>query len=455
MNKTIQSNSYRSYSPSLLDKFKKHFTDSGLAEKNFLFRNLDQCLNDFGMFTIKFKERAEELKQLDKMFNAIQKNTNDARNYDLWLDEKISKALDVYWAPLSQAATQYTSPAYAGYLERLIALKPQIEDYLKKIYQLARTTLETEITINDILLFFDELTLIRLAPYTRTALIGIPFRVVEPDSAPRSESSLEPAPSDDGVLAGIAHELGHFLYWRLGKFDQIDLKHQDVLEQMSELLKKRRHNQDEREIRFIRAWFEELFADFIGAKIAGDTYVRSCKEMVKRNNRSIEQLVENDQQHVVDILRPLVCMYAIDQNRDESLASWRQFFREEFPVSLGSNDIEGKRENEDQRDIRRKPEELSQILMDTLDILNEQIGLASNNFLHANFSEIASGAQLIDKANRLEVQQREKPIEGSDLPTALDIFLEPSMLEAGGQKHEHTWTAASPHSHTVRYSHSH
>ena len=260
MNKTIQSNSYRSYSKSLLALWIDYFDPkiNKQLDKNFLVSNLHKCLDDFQDFASAFDKEAWELAKQDKVFKSL--SGKEKENFHLWLNEKISKALDVYWAPLSQAATQYTSPAYKRQLDNLINLESQIEGFLDKLNQFVGTSDNTAITINDVLLFFDELTLIRVAPYTKTALIGIPFRVIDSD------------PSNKNMLAGVAHELGHFLYWRLDDFDQLDLKHNKILDMVSELLKNKIAKKKQLEIRYIKVWFEELFADFIGASIAKDIY---------------------------------------------------------------------------------------------------------------------------------------------------------------------------------------
>jgi hypothetical protein len=293
-------------------------------------------------------------------------------------------------------------------------------------------------------LFFDEMTQIRFTPFTKKALIGVPFRVLESSSS-----------SDEEKLTGIAHELGHFHFWRLAEFNQIETKHQEILTQISNSLREK-PGQDEREIRFIRAWFEELFADFIGTKIAGNTYVDSSKKMIILNNKTASSLGENDQEHVPDILRPLACIYIIDQNRDSSITSWKQFFSENFSTNMDTIEIVMERENEDQRDITRSPEELSHILLDTIDILTEQLGQDNRGFLRTNFSYIANADEYKEKADRIEVMQRENPVDHqADLLSVLDIFLESHILEAGQQSHTHTWKTKKPHSHKERRSHSH
>jgi hypothetical protein len=440
MNETIQSNSYRGYSESLLGQLVTLFGE--IKGENFLNANLNKCLLDFSKFASEFTQKAVEISENDGDFLIL--DEDGKKNYKKWLAEKISKALDAYWVPLSQAATQYTSPVYKEHIKTFIDLSSIISGYLNKLNQLTGTSDDSKITMDDLVLFFDEMTQIRFTPFTKKALIGVPFRVLESGSS-----------SDEEKLSGIAHELGHFHFWRLAEFNQIETKHQEILTHISASLNKK-PGQDENAIRFIRAWFEELFADFIGTKIAGNTYVNSSKEMIIRNNKTALSLGENDQEHVPDILRPLSSIYTIDQNRDSSLTLWKQFFSENFSTDMSTIEIVNERENEDQRDIIRSPEELSHILLDTIDILTEQIGQENKGFFHTNFSYIASVDEFKEKADRIDVKQRENPVDNQDdILSVLDIFLEPHILEAGQQTHTHRWKTKKPHKHTEKRSHSH
>jgi hypothetical protein len=410
-------------------------------------------LNEFRDFALAFDAKAWELAEQDKIFKSL--SEKEKENFHVWLDEKINKALDVYWAPLSQAATQYTSPGYKDQLENLKSLEPKIKGFLEAINQLVGTSGNAAITINDLLLFFDELTLIRLAPYTRMALIGIPFRVFDSES------------SNDDTLAGIAHELGHFLYWRLDDFDQLDIKHNEVLnkilEGVSELLLKNRFTEERQqlEIRFIKAWFEELFADFIGANIAKDIYIKSSKDMVIRSNKLSSRSGNNDQKHVSDILRPLASIYTVNKIQENSLGIWRKFLNDDFPVDPSTIMIKVIKENKNQRDIERSAEKLSQILLHTIDVFFSEIKNTSGNGLfRPHFSNISNVEMLSRKAVRLAGKLTDKNRHTSEENTdnefsALDIFLEPQTLEAGDQSHSHTVTTpAHDYSFTAWHVHS-
>src|ERR1044071_8901861 len=98
-----QSNSYRGYSKTLLDKWLSYFEGKGPEDMFFLEQNAYQCLKDFQKFAPDFENRAKTVAS-----KVRQKVQTDDVSYQKWLEEKISKALDVYWLPLSQALTQYT-----------------------------------------------------------------------------------------------------------------------------------------------------------------------------------------------------------------------------------------------------------------------------------------------------------------------------------------------------------
>jgi hypothetical protein len=391
-----------------------------------------------------FEKRARDL--ADKAFAGKQVNPE---NVEKWLDEKISKALDVYWSQLSLAMTQYTSPVYQSYLYDLLSnknLESQIHMYLDKINALASSPGKGPIiTKDDILLVFDELTLIRRPPYTRMAVISTPFRVFD------SELS-----GVDSKLTGIVHELGHFMFWRLGDVYEMGEKQQEAVERIAAALKKRGHNDGS--IRFIKAWTEELFADFVASKIGGDVFMESCEEMVIRKNKTYLTLSDNDDEHVSDILRPLISIYVFDrdqhpaqteeQRRAKALDTWKKFVQDAFCTGTSERTIWDQPEHK-QRRIRRSPDELSHVLLDTLDILfDEMQNQNGQSLFRPNLSVDSSAAQLEQKAQKILEKEQEKHKDTSDLQALmLDLFLNPVVLEAEYQPHSHTVKVVDSSSH--------
>ncbi|MCI0552013.1 MAG: hypothetical protein L0287_13755 [Anaerolineae bacterium] len=441
MNKTIQSNSYRGYSKSLLDSWISDFGNKPESDKNFLEKNLHNCLKEFKTWALSQGAKANELALQQKDFKNLTGKRKE--NFQVWLDEKISKMLDVYWAPLSQAATQYTSPTYKAHLDDLIKsqnLIGKIDAYLAEINKLVGSSGADTMTINDILLFFDELTLIRRHPYTKMAYISIPFRVFESKSSSINEK-----------LAGIAHELGHFVYWRLATFDQINEKQKKDQDEIVKSLKNKPYNHPEdKEIRFVKFWIEEMFADFVGAKIAGDAYVKSSKEMIVRGNKSSLSLGDNDQEHVPDILRPLVSIYTLNRDRTKAIEEWKLFFENDYPVDISTIKIKAFSEKDGQRDIYRSPEQLTKILLDTIDILsNKIIGKDGQSLLQPNFAAISNPSSILAKKASIIAQQSDSKL------TDLDIFLEPIALEAGAEDHFHTYKQGHHKRDSYTFSHTH
>lgn len=433
MNKTIQSSSYRGYEESLLDSWIDQIGTVSASSTSFLLNNLQTCLLQFKTFVSDFETEAENLEKFDKDFQNLSNDSKKKANFDLWRKEKVRKALDVYWAPLSQAATQYTSPAYKKALAEIVDMEQDIKNCLEKTNQLAGVSGNKAITIGDILLFFDELTLIRLAPYWKTALIGIPFRVTDSTSDPDASKA-----SKESQLSGIAHELGHFLYWRLADFDQIEQRHSEIAASIRASLIQILPKNEALEVRFVNAWLEELFADFVGASIAGEKYIRSTKDMIIRNNKAGEYLDNNDQEHVSDILRPLVSIYTVNRNREDALKNWKDFFTDQYPVDTSTLSIKAFREDDNQKDIERAPDELADTLIHAIDILADKLGSAAKDPLFVpDFSKFSKASEIAAKAIRLaEAANKEKePEEDQDSP--LDYFLEPQTLEGGQQSHGH------------------
>ena len=432
MNKTIQSASYRSYSKSLMEMWTAYFEQSPQDNMSFLEKNALRCLTDFQRFASNYERQARDLAANLKEFNDL--DATQRQNFQVWLDEKISKALDVYWAPLSQALTQCTSPAYKIHLEELLVkqnLQPTLERFINGINELSGNKGADALSIDDILLFFDELTLIRRLPYTKFAFIGIPFRVFD-----------SPESSIDTKLTGVAHELGHYLYWQLADFDQVNIRQKDILQQIVETLESDQYRHDEKEIRYIKTWIEELFADFVGAKLAGQSYINACKEIVIRNNKTPESLGDNDQEHVPDILRPLVSIYTTNRDRSKAMDAWKLFFQESFPVDMSKIEIQFFRNQEDNRDIIRYPEQLNRILLDTIDIFFDKTGNGgASGLFYSKFTGNTDTTQLAGKATRLASEQKDNKM------TDLDLFLEPIALEAEQQSHPHQVKTTNQNSH--------
>lgn len=452
MNSDSTTNSYRGFSKTLLINWLSYFEARDPADMMFLEQNAYRCLRDFEEFAPDFETRAKAV--------AVKVRENvqiDEASYEKWLDEKISKALDIYWAPLSQALTQYTSPAYKEYLENLLKnedLKLKMETYLTKMNELIGRSGDERITTDDILLFFDEHTLIRRPPFTKLALISTPFRVFDNASA-----------SIDSKLTGIAHELGHYLYWRIADFNHIGTTQKELVENICKSLQAKGH--EEGNIRFVRSWIEEMFADFVGTKVAGQAFVKSSQEMVIRKNKTFQSLGENDNEHAPDVLRPLISMYTFskDQAAEQDTAglqgrvieAWKSFFKEAFCADLSKIFIWNIRARKNERTIKRTPEQLSKIFLDTVDMFFGLLGAEDRkSFFQPSVLPVMDASQLVDKAETI-LRRTKRKVSEKD-PKILELLLNPVVLEAEEQPHSHPVTVVGPSNHggaTLTLSHSH
>jgi hypothetical protein len=127
------------------------------------------------------------------------------------------------------------------------------------------------------LTYFQKSPNARIIPYAPVALIGVPFTAM---SATRD-------------YLAIAHEVGHYVYWR-GRTKTSN--EEPVYRNLARSII-RKGVKDE-----VRNWQEEIFADVYGCLVAGPPIALSAQELAFQ--ASVKDFVKDDKEHPKPVVRP-------------------------------------------------------------------------------------------------------------------------------------------------------
>ena len=120
--KTIQSRSYGSFSRNILNKWLLYFAlkepvvpETRLTEQarteNEIRKKLENELKKFMDFSSAYTKTIITMAHREEKYDALEPPKQ--KLFDIWLTDQTGKALDLYWAPLSQIASQYASAPYS------------------------------------------------------------------------------------------------------------------------------------------------------------------------------------------------------------------------------------------------------------------------------------------------------------------------------------------------------
>jgi hypothetical protein len=438
--RTIESRSYASYTNKIVKAWQEVFPAVIGGAKPTPKQRLRTVLEKFEIFAGEYIQAVHQLAQEDPDQHSLIPGEETIIN--LSIDDQINKALDIYWAPLSQIASQYVSAPYAQALAQNQELEERIDQYLKSIRELLG---KEGSQLPGILVFFDELTLIHYYPYTDVALVSLPYRI------------FEMADLLEIKYASIAHELGHYVYWHMADFIDLENQRKKLMDDLQDKFVDK-HKEDE--WLFVGPWVEEIFADFVGAWISGLSFLESGTELIKRaNGLDIEKWTENDNEHVPDILRPFIACYALEKKRlvPNGETAWKDFLKstaipkEGLAIivgdthDLGVSDVFSFASN---RVIRKTLEELIPPLRSVMDYLISSI----QEFKQGNPSQFKFVFSVTVKPENLKARARQIVSDNKlEKNKAFEVLLQPTVIEAGqgGAKHQHNVLPSSiPHWHT-------
>lgn len=150
-------------------------------------------------------------------------------------------------------------------------------------------------------IYLHKTPVVRVIPYAKVALIGIPYTSVNPVS-------------NNGItlqsLLAIPHEVGHFVYWN-GQH-----KGQSIRTYLIGQLKANNSS------RYFH-WLEEIFADVYSSYVGGTVTAQSIQDILLDNRPSLFDL--DDGCHPPAIIRPHVYAYTYeDAKRGEIISGWEE-----------------------------------------------------------------------------------------------------------------------------------
>lgn len=141
---------------------------------------------------------------------------------------------------------------------------------------------------------------VRMIPYAPAALVGIPFS----------------AAGEPGDMAAIAHEVGHYVFWRRPSDGRDATPHpaQNFLERSRAIL--RAEPPANKTLELIDAWQEEIFADLYGCLVAGPMAGLTMLEMARQLPGP--RWFEDDGEHPPPALRSIAYLACLRRMADST-----------------------------------------------------------------------------------------------------------------------------------------
>lgn len=415
-----------SYSNQLAEKWKPELRETSTIK----FRAVaGSALNEFADFKIKYD------KGIRNLFANSFRESGKKKPNNLWLEEQINLALDDFWEPLARAAEQIKAAPYLEFFSNASHLKEKLDAFKSNIRESLGQS--TDSLPGNILVYFNKATKINRFPYTDTALIGIPYRILNQDQ------------NDIKTWMPIAHELGHYIYWNMASY--IDLpEHKENFEEGILDILLNNHGLTDAVKHIIKPWMEEIFADTIGLQISGTTnvdrekFLESSKELIlRKTDHEKTNLSLDDGEHVPDGLRLIVALTSL--GLDDPISYWKDFLENE--VGIGAAEI-----NINLRD------EFGEPLSDS--ILAAEVASQLCNAVRTILAEVAKFKKGNPSLFKIQSPSTEDFAEilietarkmGKDDPDAvLGFALSPEILEGGqgGSSHSHLISYGPANNHT-------
>jgi hypothetical protein len=129
---------------------------------------------------------------------------------------------------------------------------------------------------------------------------------------------------------GLAHEIGHYIYWNSVEFAEVDQVHRYLRNIILRALSVPTQEYDvfvirSRLVDIWISWIEELVADVCGALLIGPAYVSSAIDLAEERAFKDETLAFDDGVHPCPYLRPLIGLETLTwiQSRIQKDAKWQ------------------------------------------------------------------------------------------------------------------------------------
>lgn len=235
----------------------------------------------------------------EPLANVLKEFEQFARNYFVYFCTKVEPktklshelntalgSLQEQWAVISRACEQREIPEFK---DRLKDADKQAKEYYERFHGYKADDVKP-------ITYFEKLYAITRYVFTRYPLISIPLQVF----------------NDDTQWQGLAHELGHYIYWNsteLSKYQGVQGWLRDaVLKALSVSTENYDDFQEQAKVAGIwMNWLEETFADVCGTLLAGPTYVISAQRRLEETASTPER-IHDDEVHPSLYLRPLIAL---------------------------------------------------------------------------------------------------------------------------------------------------
>ena len=231
-----------------------------------------------------------------------------------WLESTVDGVLMDYWEQIRRAAEQHLVGHYGILLNSAYKRLDEIHSGLVKRLKQALDV--------DIVLYFGRIGEAKRFPFGSSYLIGVPLN-----------------DAYKGDWTAIPHELGHHIFWntRIGSTqngprptsadnflakevtEAVDTLEEhfegDKLDRMKEYVK-----------RMLDRWTEEIFADVVGTRIAGQSFVDAGWTLIRSrvDTSNTTGLYVDDGEHPIPYLVPYVRAFAMD-NGQTAPVHWDEY----------------------------------------------------------------------------------------------------------------------------------
>lgn len=158
-----------------------------------------------------------------------------------------------------------------------------------------------------VIVYFQKFAEIRVIPYARVALIGLPITCVPVTKKNDAEEEYKQIVARD--FLAIPHEVAHYVYWhgRVGQDNPQQLLYDYI------------HAEIAPKMAWGGEWLEELFADVYGCLIAGPTIAQSFQDLQMRVTH--DRFFKDDGEHPAPLIRPDIYTKVLKKRLGESWAT--------------------------------------------------------------------------------------------------------------------------------------
>lgn len=318
--------------------------------------------------------------------------------------KQVLQRIQLEWEIISRACVQRTVEEFVGPLNRA----DEIADHYYQQYQGFSEKQSARPVV-----YFEKVYGITRSPFDPPfALISIPLSVYDNENA----------------WQGLAHEMGHYIYWNSVPLNDVKRLHNGLKEKIWEAVSKGSTFLDvAQQVKLAgvwHAWLEECFADICGVLLAGPIFAVSGQQIVVENDDGGEDaLLLDDEAHPLPYIRPLIVLATLDwvvsqvtdENQQEQLSMMIATLRTQWENYLGVRRDE----------MRKKEHEVGGLTIGTIEdsvtaVVETILGVHGNSWFDANQNADASLGDLLDFTPWLTSL--------GQIQTAIEVEAEPLFL---------------------------